>query len=477
MPVDPVSAVRRNLIYAALMGLCFVATAGVASLSPLLPTIGTIYGLSVVQASWIFTTLLIAGGVATAFLPRLADVVGDKWAATLVPAAITIGCALMRLSHTYAVVLAGAALLGVAASASPVAMAAMRRAVGSIGRAVSGAQAMTFGGSAIGGVLGAWIVGQISLRGYFVIIAVITLVVTVLVFVAMPTGTLQERGHLGALSLLGGTIWLLAILIGISKGTDWGWTNGRTLGCITGGVVLAFVWYLRERRLPTPVVDFSLFSEGMFTRTVLAGLALGIPSAALSILIPYITQMSPSVAPYGLGKSALDTAWILAPFSACGFFGTLVAGRATSRGWSLRIAACGAVAHCCAAVWLAFMHDHVWSLIVGVIIYGIGIGLVTGGLYGTIQRTVRPERAGMASGSLGLAVCVSGAVGPVIFSTILSHKSVPGAPGVPDGHMFTVSFLVGALCEFIVLLICLSGIGNEARRGAAPRAEAAVSVG
>ncbi|MFD0440301.1 MFS transporter [Streptomyces chartreusis] len=460
---------RRAAVLIALLLMTFVASANASAIAPLLPTIGTTFHLSIAQTGWIFTSMFLAGGVSTVLLPRAGDVLGDKLAAAICPIGLTAGCAMIGLADAFPLLILGAVGLGLAGAASPVVMASIRRIAGEgeIGRAVAVTMAVGLAGGAVGQVLGGWAVGRFSLSSYFVVLAVIALAVSVTVFVALPTMRASERGHLGSISVLLLAAWIVAILYGISKGTEWGWTDAKTIGTTGAGLAIAALWAIRERRLETPVIDFSLFTYGRLRITVLAALALGLPTSGLVLLLPMITQTSPAVAPYGLGKTALTTALIMLPYALCGAVGTSVAGKATAKGRPLTVAALGAVAHGGAATWLAFMHGSVGQLVTGTVIYGVGAGLVTGGLYGSVQKAVEPRHAGMAAGTLSLALTFSAAIGPVVFTTLLGRRSVPKYPGVPTDAMFTQAFLVSTCFELLVLAACLTGLRQE-RRGDLP---------
>src|SRR5262249_47683316 len=55
------------------------------------------------------------------------------------------------------------------------------------------------------------------------------------------------------------TAGLSILVLGITKGQDWGWSSGRTIGVFAASVALLLGFIAQERRASHPLVPFSIF--------------------------------------------------------------------------------------------------------------------------------------------------------------------------------------------------------------------------
>ena len=68
------------------------------------------------------------------------------------------------------------------------------------------------------------------------------------------------------------SVSVAALVLAVSEGTSWGWTDGRILAAFATAVVVGVAFVLRSRRHPEPVVDPALFRERSFVAANLATL-------------------------------------------------------------------------------------------------------------------------------------------------------------------------------------------------------------
>jgi len=448
--------------------MVFTSGAILGALGPLLPELRTQYDVGVVAISWVFTLLLIGTAVGLAILPRLADFAGDKMTITLLPAMLACGLALAA-TGSFAALLIGVLGIGVGGIAPAMAVAALRRSLPgeSIGRAVSITMTNLLIGTGLGYIAGGAALHYISLRECFVISAIISALITVAVYMVFPRIPAADRGSLGFVSVGVLVGWIVAILFAISKSPTWGWTDPKTLGMIAAGLLAAVVWARRERKLDTPVIDLTLFQSTQYRRTVFGGLTLGMGGAAFTVLIPMLAQVKG--AGFGPETTILQTGFLMLPYALVGTLGVAIASRLAARGYSLVAAGFGALGHGTGALWMAFFHGSVWQILVGAVLYGIGIGLLNCGLFNSIQKAVPEAEAGMANATLGLTTALAAAVGPIIYAIILAQKSVPWLPGVPAESQFVIAFLVNAVVDLTCAIVFFGGL----RRSRPPDASVA----
>jgi MFS family permease len=120
--------------------------------------------------------------------------------------------------------------------------------------------------TAVGPVLGGWLVDTLSWRAIFFINVPIALLTLGLAFWHVPEsrnasddGTVDWRGAL--LAMLG----LAGLVYGLTAASDFDWMDPMVLGVLLGsGLALAiFVWY--EARAPSPMMPLGLFRSPVFS--------------------------------------------------------------------------------------------------------------------------------------------------------------------------------------------------------------------
>jgi MFS family permease len=435
--------------------MVFWSGMALAAMSPLLPELRTLYNVSVVEISWIFTLLLLGTAVGLSILPRLSDTVGDRFTMTMTPAMLATGLALAA-TGSFAALLLGAFVMGMGGIATPIVISALRRTLPgqSIARAVSVAIGGVLLGTGVGYLVGGVIEGHLSLREYFVIAAIVSAVVAVAAYKVFPKAPAADSGSLGITSVVLLVAWVVTILFAITKGPAWGWLDPRTIGLIVAGIVTAAFWARREARIKTPTFDVTLLQSKQFRRTMIGSLTLGMGGSAFSVLFPMFAQIKG--ADYGPAATLLQTGIIMLPYAVVGLVGARVTARLVPRWGGLFAAGIGALGHCSGALWIAFFHDTMWHLFVGAALYGIGIGMLNAGLLSSIQSVVGESKSGMAGSALGVITALSGSVGPIVYTTILAQHSAPGLPDVPAESQFVIAFLVNAAVDLFCAIICFA---------------------
>src|SRR5699024_5650538 len=154
-------------------------------------------------------------------------------------------------------VLAGRALQGLAMGYIPVAISLVREIAPAHLRAgaVAAVSATLGVGGALGLPLAAWIAQSRSWHDLFWLSAVLAVVVIVVSWLVVPAQGRRQPGRLEVVGIAGLAAGLAALLIGISKGSAWGWGSVTTWACIPGGLVLLLAWGAYELRQAEPLVD------------------------------------------------------------------------------------------------------------------------------------------------------------------------------------------------------------------------------
>jgi EmrB/QacA subfamily drug resistance transporter len=256
----------------------------------------------------------------------------------------------------------------------------------------------------------------------------------------------EEAGDLDLVGLVTLTAGLFALVLGLLRGTDWGWSSGRILGLFATAAVLLVAFAVIERRQPAPMFDFRLFGVPTFTGAQITAFAM---SAGMYAQFLYIALYIERVLDY----SAVATGVRFLPLSLITFVVSPIAGRLSAR-LPVRALLAGGLALVGVALLLMSRVElgSGWTtLLPGFIVAGIGIGLVNPPLAATAVSVVEPRRAGMASGinntfrQVGIATGIA-ALGAIFQSQIASHLVSDGfssakahelAPQIATGGQFS----------------------------------------
>src|SRR5262249_19766336 len=167
-------------------------------------------------------------------------------------------------------------------------------------------------GGGLGIVLSGPITEHLSYHWLFWIPLGAIIVAAVAAVVVIPESPVRTPGHVAwtAAALL--SAWLVALLLGISEGSSWGWTSSRVLGLFVVAAVLLVAWIRIESRSRQPLVDMRMMRiRGVWT-TNLAALLIGFGMYSAFILIPQFVE-TPSANGYGFGASVTQGGLFLVP--------------------------------------------------------------------------------------------------------------------------------------------------------------------
>ena len=194
----------------------------------------------------------------------------------------------------------------------------------------------------------------------------------------------------GFVTLTGG---LFALVLGMLRGNDWGWSSARMIVLYAIGVGLLALFVAAEHLQEAPMFDLALFRVPTFTGAQIVAFAI---SASIFSQFLYLALYLQNV----LGYSPMGAGLRFLPLSLVSFVAAPIAGRLSAR-MPVRILLGGGLA--LVGVSLLLMHGltpaSAWTaLLAGFLVGGVGVGLVNAPLASTAVSVVEPRRAGMASG-------------------------------------------------------------------------------
>ncbi|MCK1821088.1 MFS transporter [Streptomyces sp. XM83C] len=419
------------------------------------------------DTAWAVTATLLAAAVATPVMGRLGDMTGKRRMLLVSLVLLVAGSVTAGLSDSLVPMIVGRALQGLASGVIPLGISIMRDELPA--ERLGSATALMSASLGVGGALGlpaaALIADNLDWHALFWTSAALGVVATGLVTALVPESKVRTGGRFDVVGGLGMAVGLVCLLLGISKGADWGWASGTTLGLFAAAVVVLLAWGWWELRTPHPLVDLRSTARRQVLVTNLASIAIGFAMFAMSLVIPQILQM-PTATGHGLGKSMLTAGLVMAP-SGLVMMATAPVSAAVSRArgpkTTLMIGALIVAAGY--GLNIALM-DAVWHFVLVSCVIGAGIGFTYGSMPALIMGAVEPHETAAANSLNTLMRSIGTSTASAIAGVILAQMTIKFGPvTLPSKDGFRAVLAVGAGAA---LLACAVAAFIPRHRPAAP---------
>ncbi|NYG58877.1 putative MFS family arabinose efflux permease [Nocardioides daedukensis] len=461
----------RHLVPALVYGA--LSTAIVSSLGMLLvPSIAEGLDVTVSTAQWTLTINLLVGAIATPVMGRISDGPHKKRLLLVSLFLILLGSVLAAIATNFALFLVGRALQGLTYGIVSVTIAMARRYVepARVQSSISTLSVTVASGIGIGYPLTGVIAGETNFRMAFWFAALFVLSAILVVVRFVPVGP-DERAPRHALDFPGATLLGLglgALLLGISEGENWGWTSIETLATLTLAVVLLVFWVRVELRAPHPLINLRVLRAG---DVVLAnGTAIGLGMAMyIGLSVGSLVAQSPEDTGYGLGLPVLWAGFVMFPLSVGSLTANRLVRRIAHRIQLATLLPVGAGLMTVASFLLWFAHEQLWEVLLGMLLFGLGMGAAYAAMPALIERNVAVEELGSSVSFNQVLRTVGSSFGTAVTGALLAANMAP------DGHSTEAgidnSFALGALlCTAVLVALLANWVRSSAEKRALHRA-------
>ncbi|MEV0317841.1 MFS transporter [Streptomyces sp. NPDC050658] len=438
-------------------------------LVPVIKDLPTLLSTAPSNATWVMTATLLAGAVATPIMGRLGDLYGKRRMLLTSLAVMVVGSLVCGFTDNLVVMIAGRALQGFAMGAIPLGIGLMRD--GLPREKLGSAMALMSSSIGVGGglalPLAALTAQHADWHALFFGAAGLGVVSMLLTLVFVPESTVRAEGTFDVLGAIGLSAGLVLFLLPITKGSDWGWTSGTTLGLFGAAAVVLVLWGLMELRLKAPLVDLRTTARRSVLFTNLASIMVGVAFYAISLVLPQLLQL-PTATGYGLGQSMVVAGLCVAPLGLTMMFTAPVYARLSAKyGPKVTLILGMLIIAIGYGAGLGLM-SAAWQTIVVAVVVGAGIGLAYSSLPALIIGAVDPSETGAANGLNTLMRSIGTSVSSAVIGMVLANTANHvGGVAVPTLHGFRVSFLIATGAVAIGLLFAL--FLPSAKRSAEPR--------
>jgi EmrB/QacA subfamily drug resistance transporter len=285
--------------------------------------------------------------------------------------------------------------------------------------------------AAAGPILGGLLTEGLSWRWIFFVNLPISVVAIALSVYALSRDEPRREGRVDLPGMAAFTVSAAAVTFALTRASDAGWGSAQTIGLLALSAVSLLAFVVIETRSRRPLLDLALLRRPRFSAVLVAAFILSLAAFSYLTYISLWLQSVRGMSPIGAGAAFL-------PLSLASFTVSLTVGRFLHTPTAQRWALTGGLALIGSGALLAAHLDagSDWSsVLIGLLVNGIGVGLVAPTLASAALGAVPPQLGGMASGALNTMRQLGYALGIAGLGVILQSRighSLSGATHITD---------------------------------------------
>ncbi|MFJ8652395.1 MFS transporter [Streptomyces rochei] len=413
-------------------------------LVPVIKDLPRLLDTSPSNATWVLTSTLLSGAVATPIMGRLGDLFGKRRMLIASLAVMVVGALVSAVTDALLPMIVGRTLQGFAMGAIPLGIGLMRDMLPR--ERLGSAMALMSSSIGVGGGLAlpaaALVAQHADWHVLFYGAAGLGVLAIALTLLVVPESPLRAKGSFDLPGALGLSAGLVLFLLPITKGSDWGWSSPTTLGLFAAAAVVLLLWGLMELRVAAPLVDLRTTARREVLLTNLASIMVGVSFYVISLVLPQLLQL-PSQTGYGLGQSMVVAGLCVAPLGLTMMFTAPVYARLSARYGPRTTLIVGLLVIAVGYAGGLGLMNAAWQTVVTSVLIGAGIGLAYSSLPALIIGAVPASETGAANGLNTLMRSIGTSVSSAVIGMVLANTANDvGGVAVPTMHGFRVSFLI-----------------------------------
>ncbi|MFJ4804918.1 MFS transporter [Streptomyces murinus] len=437
---------RTGGVVAALALAGTVAAIMQTLVTPLIAELPRILHTSSSNAAWVITVTLLVGGVCVPVSGRLGDLVGKRRMMLICVVPLVIGSVVCALSTSVVPMIVGRGLQGMGMGMIPLGIALLRDVLPA--EKLSGSIALVSASMGIGGAIGLPLAAAVAQYADWQLLfwgsAALAVIVGVLIFVVVPDVPAGAKGQrFDALGAIGLAIGLVALLLAISKGADWGWASGTTLALFAVAVLALPAWGRWELRTRDPLIDLRTTARPRVLITNAASVLIGVGMYSFMLIAPQLLQF-PKATGFGLGQSMLAAGLWIAPGGIMMMVISPLGGKLiNARGPKVALT-CGAVVMAAGYALALPLMGTAWGIMFSGIVINSGVALAYGSMPALIMSSVPLSETAAANGFNTLMRSLGTTIGSAVIGVVLAHMTITlGGYTLASENGFRTGLLIG----------------------------------
>ncbi|MET7744498.1 MFS transporter [Streptomyces sp. NPDC005385] len=402
--------------------------------TPLIAELPEILHTTPANSAWVITVTLLVAAVCVPVSGRLGDLVGKRRMLLACSVPLVVGSVVCALSSSVTPMIVGRGLQGMGMGMVPLGIALLRDVVPA--EKLSSSIALVSASMGIGGGLGLPISAAVAQYANWRVLfwgsAVLAVVIGTLIWFLIPDVPASAKGQrFDAPGALGLGLGLVFLLLGVSKGADWGWGSATTLGLLIGAVVVLLAWGAWELRTKDPLIDLRTTGRPRVLLTNVASIFVGFGMYASMLIIPQLLQF-PEATGYGLGQSMLASGLWMAPGGIMMMIVSPYGGKLTDARGPKFTLICGVLVIALGYGLSLALMGSAWGLMLVGMVINSGVGLAYGAMPALIMSSVPLSETAAANGFNTLMRSLGTSVGSAVVGVILAQMTTSAA-----GYTFT----------------------------------------
>ncbi|MFF4536760.1 MFS transporter [Streptomyces aureus] len=402
--------------------------------TPLIAELPQILHTTPANSAWVITVTLLVAAVCVPVSGRLGDLLGKRRMLLACSVPLVAGSVVCALSSSVVPMIVGRGLQGMGMGMVPLGIALLRDVVPA--EKLSSSIALVSASMGIGGGLGLPISAAVAQYANWRVLfwgsAVLAVAIGTLIWFLVPDVPAGAKGQrfdlLGALGL---GVGLVCLLLGVSKGADWGWGSATTLGLFTAAVAVLIGWAVWETRTQDPLIDLRTTARPRVLLTNVASIFVGFGMYASMLIIPQLLQF-PEATGYGLGQEMLAAGLWMAPGGIMMMIVSPLGGKLTDARGPKFTLVCGVLVIALGYGLALVLMGSAWGLMVTGMVINSGVGLAYGSMPALIMSSVPLSETAAANGFNTLMRSLGTSVGSAVVGVVLAQMTTSAG-----GYTFT----------------------------------------
>ncbi|GAB7006034.1 MFS transporter [Nocardioides sp. AN3] len=428
--------------------------------SLLIPVLGQLpadLNTSASTVSWLLTSTLLVAAVAVPIMGRLGDMFGKRLLLLVAVGSLVVGSLLTAVTSNIGLLIAGRAIQGVSAAAIPLGISLLagllpRERVGS---AVALISAML----GVGGALGLPLAGLVAEHADFHALFWMTTGVGIVAFVGILTIVPESPNRSGGrVDLVGAVLLgasLVSLLLPLSQSSAWGWGSAKVWGLLALAALLLVIFGWTQTRIAEPLVDLQALRREPIILANLASILFGFALFASFIGTAAYVE-APEQTGYGFGSSLLVGGLVMLPSGLMMLLFSPVAARLIATRGGPQTLALGAAIVAAGFLGRMTVHEHLWQIIVGSTVIGIGTGIGYAALPSIINANTPVHELAAANGLNSLFRSLGSSLASAIGGSLLAGSVIHlGGFELPSGSAYRSLFALCAAAALLAAVVAL----------------------
>lgn len=426
--------------------------------SPVYASLAEKFGVGIGTLSWSLTGFTLASAVSTPVFCKLGDVYGHRKVLRVQVAIVGVGSVLIAAAPNFSVLVAGRVLQGMFPAYLPLMFGLVRDKYGEddTKRAISYLTSILIFGVVFGLVAVGFITRYTDGPTWALWLPAIGTLVGLAGLLLVRGEKFERRTDLrvdwaGAIMLGAG---FALLLLGISEGSDWGWTSGRVLGSLVLGVVVLAAFVAVELRVDQPLADLRWLFKPHFVPVYIVGFCTYLAVLGGQVVGSTFMAAPHAVLGYGLGLSPFGISmWLAATFFVM-FLGVLSTAWLGKRIGFRTVMMLGAVLGAVGYLGLIVWHGSLCVVVILTAIAVGGMGFIESSTRTLVVGGLREGEVSMGEGIYELSISLGPAVGSAVLGAILSANASK-VHGLATEHGYRLSWTVMGLSCAVAAVVAV----------------------